>query len=105
MDQIIGTSITTAATVISGVILFFIKRHFSLARDSELRREKLKQKESELILRSLNALGRLTVINSIALRDGRTNGELTPALEEYGKVEKEMYAYLISSHSDILDNY
>jgi hypothetical protein len=39
------------------------------------------------------------VANSIALRDGKTNGELSTALDEYARVEKEMYAYLILTHA------
>lgn len=100
MDSIISTFLTTAATVISGVLVFIIKRYFGQHRENELKRESAKAKESELILRSLNALGKLTVANTIALRDGRTNGEISTALEEYGKVEKELYSYLVTSHTD-----
>ena len=100
MDSVISTLLTTAATVISGVLLFIIKRYFGQHRENELRRENAKAKESELILRSLNALGKLTVANTIALRDGKTNGEISTALEEYGKVEKELYSYLVTSHTD-----
>ena len=58
-----------------------------------------KAKDNALILRSLNALGKLTVANSIALRDGKTNGELSTALAEYEAIAKEMYDHLITCHS------
>ena len=51
-----------------------------------------KQELEEII----EALGKLTVANSIALRDGRTNGEMSSALKEYEQVEKELYASLVS---------
>ena len=95
----LGVSATAISAVISGVLMLFIKRYFKGHGDEEKRRECAKKKETELILRSLNALGRLTVANSIALRDGKSNGELSSALDEYARVEKEMYAYLISTHT------
>ena len=102
MDSMINMSLTTIATVISGMLLFVIKRYFGQHRESELRRDCAKAKENELILRSLNALGKLTVANSIALRDGKTNGEMSAALKEYETVEKELYSYLIASYTDTL---
>lgn len=89
-------AVSTAATVISGAVLFALKRFFNGHQERELRRDRMKAKENELILRSLNALGRLCVANCIALRDGKTNGEMSGALCEYERVEKELYSYLIS---------
>lgn len=97
MDSVISMSLTSIATVISGVVLFFMKRYLGEHHDIECRRDNAKAKESALILRSLNALGKLTVANSIALRDGKTNGEMASALKEYESVEKELYAYLVES--------
>lgn len=100
MDSVISMSITSVATVISGAILYFMKRFLGEQHDIEVRRESAKSKESALILRSLNALGKLTVANSIALRDGKTNGDMANALKEYESVEKELYEYLVESCTD-----
>ena len=102
MDSMINTFLTTAATVISGMVLYVIKRYFGQHRETEQKRDIAKAKENELILRSLNALGKLTVANSIALRDGKTNGEMSTALREYEGVEKELYSYLVASYTDSL---
>ena len=104
MDSVISMSLTTVATVISGAILFFMKRYFGEQHASEIRREDAKIKENALILRSLNALGKLAVANSIALRDGKTNGEMSSALSEYERVEKELYSYLVDSCVDSINN-
>ena len=100
MDSFISMLLTTLATAISGAILFFMKRYFCEHHEIENRRDNAKAKESALILRSLNALGRLTVANSIALRDGKTNGEMANALKEYESVEKELYSYLVETCTD-----
>jgi hypothetical protein len=99
MDTAITLLITSAASVFSGTVLFLIQRFFKNQQRKDEEREKDKATQTALILKSLNALGKLTVANSIALRDGKTNGELKSALTEYEVVEKELYEYLISTHN------
>ena len=99
MDTAITLLVTSAASVFSGTVLFLIQRFFKNQQRKDEEREKDKATQTALILKSLNALGKLTVANSIALRDGKTNGELKSALTEYEVVEKELYEYLISTHN------
>ena len=61
-------------------------------------REKEKATETALILRSLIALGKLTVANTLALRDGKSRKEINEALKEYKDIETALYEHLISSH-------
>ena len=98
MNTAITLLITSAASVFSGTVLFLIQRYFKNQQRKDEEREKDKATQTALILKSLNALGKLTVANRIALRDGKTNGELKSALTEYEVVEKELYEYLISTH-------
>lgn len=100
MDSIVSVTLTLLTSVISGLVLFIIKRHFKKQEEIEKQRTEIKNKGNVLILRSINALGKLTVANAIALRDGKTNGELTDALKSYELVEKEMYDYLVSTNVD-----
>ena len=100
MDTAMSLIFTISATVISSMILFFMKKYLKTNQKREEQRDRAKAKEGELILRSLNALGKLTVANSIALRDGKTNGEMTAALDEYEKTNKELYQYLISVYTE-----
>lgn len=99
MDTFVSMLISSALTVCSGVILFLLKRLLTKQQEKEENRAREVAAETALMLRSLNALGKLTVANSLALRDGKTNGEMTSALQEYEAVEKEMYEYLIGRHS------
>ena len=96
MSPAISVLVTSAASICSGLILFLLQRLLRRQQIVEELRDRDKTMQTELILKSLNALGKLTVANSIALRDGKTNGELKAALTEYETVEKELYAYLIS---------
>jgi len=100
MESEFSLIITSAATVISSMVLFFMKRFLNKQQDKEEERYREKAKENELILHSLNALGKLTVANSIALRDGKSNSEMTAALEEYEHINKAMYEYLVSFHTE-----
>lgn len=99
MNTAISLIISSLATIVSGIVLFYLKKMISNHHKTEEERDASKAEETLLILRSLDALGKLTVANSIALRDGKSNGELSSALGEYEKVQAEMYRYLLSSHT------
>ena len=102
MESLITLIVSSLATVISSAILFVIKNFLNRQKKRDEEREAQKSSDTALILRSLNALGRLTVATAISLRDGRTDGELSAALGEYEKVEKQMYEHLIDYHSKFM---
>ena len=58
------------------------------------------RRENILILKSVSVIGKLTMSNAIAIRDGRTNGELHAALEDYDKVNRELYDYLLEQNAN-----
>ena len=95
MNTMIAIFTTSNTSILSGMVLFLIQRFLKKQQRKEEELEKDKATQTALVLKSLNALGKLTVANSIALRDGKTNGELKNALAEYKIVEKELYEYLI----------
>ncbi len=89
--------ISIAASIISGMVLFFLQFFFKKKQKDEEKREERNHEKDVLIIKSINAIGDLTLANSIALRDGKTNGEMHRALEEYDKVNKEMIDFLIEN--------
>ena len=97
METLFTVLLTSVASVFSGVVLFLIQSHLKKQRKKEEERETEKANQMTLIIRTLNSLGKLTVANSIALRDGHTNGELKEALSEYRDVEKDLFDYLASA--------
>ena len=99
MEAAMSYILTAVITIVSGLVLFFLQRMLNKQQKAEEERDHKKAQENALILRSINALGNLTVANSIALRDGKTNGEMKTALAEYEEVNKEMYAYIIANCS------
>ena len=96
METLFTVLLTSVASVFSGVVLFLIQSHLKKQRKKEEERETEKANQMTLIIRTLNSLGKLTVANSIALRDGHTNGELKEALKEYKEVETDLFDYLAS---------
>ena len=95
MNSAITLILSIFASVVSGIVLYIVKRYFSTRdkQDKMVREEK--KNKSILILRSINAIGKLTTATCIALKDGRTNGEMTTALKDYEEVDKELYNYLL----------
>ena len=68
--------------------------------DKENKRNEAHRQENILILKSIKAIGELTEANAIAIRDGKTNGELKHALADYTSVNKELDEFLIEQISD-----
>lgn len=92
--------LSLCASIFSGMTLFFMQRFFKKCDEKEKEKEAADKRENILILKSVNAIGKLTEANAIAIRDGRTNGELHAALDDYSKVEKELYDYLLEQNAN-----
>ncbi len=99
MNSVLSLIITLTASIFSGIVVFLFKNFLRRQQEKEEMREKEKATETALILRSLIALGKLTVANTLALRDGKSRKEINEALKEYKDVETALYEHLISSHT------
>jgi len=69
------------------------------AKDEE--RNRAKRRENLLILKSIDAVGKLTYADAIAIRDGKTNGEMKEAIEVYKEADKELYEFLLEQTTKI----
>lgn len=101
MDKVISTIFTIIATVVSGIILFILTRFLSKQEIKEKQDLSIKEEETAIILEFLNALGKLSVANCVALRDGKTNGEINTALSTFEDADKKLYEYLVRTHSQM----
>jgi len=88
--MVISIVISTCASIISGMVLFFLQRYFKRKRKEDEERDKVK---------SINAVGKLTYADAIAIRDGKTNGEMKDAMKTYAEVKDELYEYLLEENS------
>lgn len=95
----IATIISICAGIISGMTLFFLQRYFKKRAAKDEERDKQKEKENVLILKSIDAVGKLTYANAIAIRDGKTNGEMHEAMDSYSEIKDEMYEYLLEQNA------
>lgn len=91
--------ISIASSIISGMVLFFLQRYFRKKAKRDEERDAAKERENILILKSINAIGKLTYANAIAIRDGKTNGEMHEAMESYGEAKQEMYEFLLEQNA------
>ena len=90
-----ATVISIVCSVISGMTLFFLQRFFKKKEEQDKQKEDARRKENVLILKSIDAIGKLTYANAIAIRDGRTNGELKDAIKDYHQVREDLYNFII----------
>ncbi len=98
MDTALTTMLSIIVTVMSGIILFLMTRFLSQQQSKEEEKEAKKSEESRLILQFLNALGKLSIANCLALRDGKSSVNMSAALNEFEKADKALYDYIVASH-------
>ncbi len=87
--------ISVGSSIVSGMVLYFLQRFFKKKDKRDEERDAIKQRENILILKSIDAVGKLTYADSIAIRDGKTNGEMKSAIEAYKKADQELYEFLL----------
>lgn len=63
METAMSYILTAVITIVSGLVLFFLQRMLNKQQKAEEERDQKKAQENALILRSINALGNLTVAN------------------------------------------
>jgi hypothetical protein len=91
--------ISIFASIISGMVLFFLQKYFKKMDVRNDKRDKAKAKENILILKTINSVAKLTEANAIAIIEGKIDGPMHTALENYKAVEKEMYEYLLEQNA------
>lgn len=87
--------ISIVGSIVSGMVLFFLQRYFKKKAKNDEERDAAKRRENLLILKSIDAVGKLTYADAIAIRDGKTNGEMKTAIEAYKKADQELYDFLL----------
>ena len=95
----IAIIMSICASIISGMVLFFLQRFFKKKQKVDEERDRAKAKENMLILKSIDAVGKLTYADPVAIRDGKTNGEMNEAMKAYAEVKDELYEYLLEQNS------
>ena len=91
--------ISICASIVSGTALYFLKRYFDKRDKKEAKKDELIARENILILKSIDAVGKLTYADAIAIRDGKTNGEMKSAIEAYKKADEELYNFLLEQNA------
>ncbi len=98
--QMVAIAISVCASIVSGLALYFLKRYFDKRDRQEQKRDELIARENILILKSIDAVGKLTYADAIAIRDGKTNGEMKEAIEAYKKADEELYNFLLEQNAN-----
>ena len=97
MTEIIIAVATAVISGVGGSIVYFIRKHFKRLEDYTESAEERRLQKDLLVLKSLKAIGELTVANSIAVKQGHCNGEIDKVKKEFEGVDKELHAFLMES--------
>ncbi len=91
--------ISSVCSIISGMVLFLLQHYIKQRHNSDTVKDKENHKKDILILKSLNALGKLAMSNSTVINSAEKNSDAKEALTEYNKVNSEMVNFLIENSS------
>jgi hypothetical protein len=97
MEHTISIIVSIVASIVTGMLLYFIKRHFTNMEKRAERAENRRDTKDVLMLKSLKAIGELTVANAVAVKNGHQNGEMEKAMGDFEQVDKELDNFLIQS--------
>lgn len=89
--------ISVGASLLSGGVLFFLKRYFDKRDRKDEQSEARRHEKDKLLFKSIKSIGDLAAASATALVSGKPNGECHKALADYDKVDKEVYEFLISN--------
>lgn len=85
-----------ATPIILTIIGIYIKRSF----DKMEKRGNARVHENVVLMRYLQSLGTLTYTTGKAVRDGKTNGEMSSALDNFENRRSELEDYLVESNAE-----
>ena len=97
--MVVSIIISICSSIISGMELYFLQKYFKKKEQKDEERHAVKAMENLLILKSIDAIGKLTYADAIAIRDGKTNGEMHEAMDAYNAVKDDMYEFLVEQNS------
>ena len=89
--------ISAVCSIISGMVLFLMQTYIKHRNTKDEESEKRQQKKYTLMIKSINALGKLATSNSTVINSAETSPDAREALAEYNNVNKEMIDYLIDN--------
>ncbi len=94
MGNIVTFIITILPTVITSMAVFYLTRKQNKRDKENDDHTKAQRKEAMLNMKVAIATLKLSEANALALRDGKTNGELKAAMAECEAAKKEYYEFL-----------
>ena len=95
MNELLIAIICTIVSALGGALLYLLKKHFKRMENYTENADERRTQKDLLVLKTLKSIGKLTEANSIAIREGHTNGELLAAQKEFELVEKELDAFIL----------
>ena len=94
-SELIAYIVSAVVSIVGGAIVYFFKKHFKHLEKCTNEAEDRRTQKDILVLKSLKAIGELTVANAIAVKAGHQNGEMEKAQQEFESVDKELHAFLL----------
>lgn len=102
----LGTPIITSLAV--AIILAIFNRSLNKKQkkrdEAEVKRQEIYKKESALQLTMLFSIGKLCYATAIAVRDGKTNGEMKDGLKTYKEAKSKYNNFINDTHAEYMED-
>lgn len=101
-EELIRFLWAVAPSIFVGVVMAYFNRKQS-KKDKEIEdRAEARKKESLLLLKMQFAIGKLSYATAVAVRDGKTNGEMKEGIETYDNAVAEYNRFVNETHVEFL---
>jgi hypothetical protein len=88
--------------LITSVIMIFINLFIKKQVTEMEKRGDIRIQENYIMMRYMQSLGSLTYATGIAVKDGRVNGEMTEAIENFRDAKEDLDCFLIKQNAELL---
>lgn len=94
--------LSTLQTVVISMLIFYLQRKQKLRDEEARQRAENRKKEGMLLLEMNMACANLAYAVAVAIKNKKTNGEVTEGIESYEKAKGKYFAFLNEQAKDHL---
>ena len=91
-------------SILVAVVLYFFNQVMHSHENAAIERSELRQKETMLLLRLQMANGQLTYAIAMAMKRGKTNGEVEEGIKAYEEARTNFYKFVNETHVKVMEH-
>lgn len=94
------TTYISLGSLLTAALVAYIGNYMRKRFDAMEKKGETRVQETIIKMKALQAIGQLTYATSIAVKDGKVNGEMASAIETYRDAKIELDDFIIRGHAE-----